>query len=261
MVEHWRIAGVYSADSVTTTASVAIWEGHRRFLCAVPQEIAEQIVEAVNDRARLLGEVEKLKAALQMIRDHYGRICENSMECEHQSCASSYGAWATADEALAATPAVTTGCAPCSAGERPIETEWPLITRPRRGAEHPEERMSDTEQAALDAAYLAWLADQTRLSSWAAAWQAGRDWARLEAADRQAALAAELGRLRSAGDLLAGITRCYLAELETSDGPHPDDFAAAVREWEIAEARSRARAAAPAVAPGASDAGDGDGER
>lgn len=127
--------------------------------------------------------------------------------------------------------------------------------------------MSDTEQAALDAAYLAWLADQTRLSSWAAAWQAGRDWARLEAADRQAA---EVGRLRAALDdarcnfewLISGasgLSRLSHADttrarLDARDGI-TTVLCRAISEIDAALYRARR------VAPGASDAAETQSDR
>jgi hypothetical protein len=47
--------------------------------------------------ARTAGLVE----ALQTIRDHYGKVCEEYELCEHPACASSAGAWFEADAALA----------------------------------------------------------------------------------------------------------------------------------------------------------------
>jgi hypothetical protein len=40
------------------------------------------------------------QAALQRIRDDYGLVCAEYELCTHVACESSYGAWATADEAL-----------------------------------------------------------------------------------------------------------------------------------------------------------------
>jgi hypothetical protein len=46
-----------------------------------------------------------LREALMTIREKYGKVCEDYEVCVHDACASSYGAWATADAALrAATP-------------------------------------------------------------------------------------------------------------------------------------------------------------
>ena len=39
-------------------------------------------------------------AALEYIKNHYGKVCESFETCTHESCGSSYGAWAVADEAL-----------------------------------------------------------------------------------------------------------------------------------------------------------------
>jgi len=39
-------------------------------------------------------------AALEYIKNHYGKVCESFEVCKHESCGSSYGAWAIADEAL-----------------------------------------------------------------------------------------------------------------------------------------------------------------
>ena len=40
------------------------------------------------------------RAALEEIRANYGKVCQEFELCEHPACESSYGAWATADEAL-----------------------------------------------------------------------------------------------------------------------------------------------------------------
>lgn len=44
-------------------------------------------------------ERDRLRAALEQIRDRYGAVCEEYTTCTHPACESSYGAWATADEA------------------------------------------------------------------------------------------------------------------------------------------------------------------
>lgn len=40
------------------------------------------------------------RMALEEIRTNYGKVCQEFELCEHPACASSYGAWAVADEAL-----------------------------------------------------------------------------------------------------------------------------------------------------------------
>jgi predicted aminopeptidase len=46
--------------------------------------------------------VSELRAALQTIRDNYGKVCRGFELCTHAACQSSYGAWAVADAALSA---------------------------------------------------------------------------------------------------------------------------------------------------------------
>lgn len=45
-------------------------------------------------------EVTRLRAALQTIRDHYGKVCADYALCRHVGCESSVGAWMEADRAL-----------------------------------------------------------------------------------------------------------------------------------------------------------------
>ena len=47
------------------------------------------------------------RAALEEIRANYGHVCTEFELCEHPACESSYGAWATADEALRGITRVT----------------------------------------------------------------------------------------------------------------------------------------------------------
>lgn len=42
------------------------------------------------------------RKALEKIKRDYGRVCPNFELCVHAGCASSYAAWAIADEALRA---------------------------------------------------------------------------------------------------------------------------------------------------------------
>lgn len=49
------------------------------------------------------------EAALETIRRDYGHVCPEFEICTHLWCASSYGAWATADEALRALTAESEG--------------------------------------------------------------------------------------------------------------------------------------------------------
>ena len=80
----------------------------------VARDLADVMNEAADDIERLhtlgfelaleknaaITERDSALAALQVIRDHYGKVCRNYELCTHDSCQSSYGAWATADEAL-----------------------------------------------------------------------------------------------------------------------------------------------------------------
>lgn len=56
----------------------------------------------------LEAENEQLRAALQTIRDTYGKVCGEFELCAHPACNSSYGAWAVADDALTAAAMRTT---------------------------------------------------------------------------------------------------------------------------------------------------------
>jgi hypothetical protein len=49
---------------------------------------------------RLAHELQQARAALKSIRDNYGQVCPEYETCTHPWCASSYGAWATADAYL-----------------------------------------------------------------------------------------------------------------------------------------------------------------
>ncbi len=46
-------------------------------------------------------ERDRLRKALRKIRADSGSVCDQYEICEHRSCASSYNAWAIADQALA----------------------------------------------------------------------------------------------------------------------------------------------------------------
>lgn len=45
--------------------------------------------------------VERAVEAMKEIKDNYGKVCKDYELCEHLACASSYGAWAVADDFLA----------------------------------------------------------------------------------------------------------------------------------------------------------------
>ena len=69
-------------------------------------------VEARNEsfRRRFIGLIERAEqaererdvaqAALRIIRDAYGQVCEEFETCEHLACQASYSAWQVADAAL-----------------------------------------------------------------------------------------------------------------------------------------------------------------
>lgn len=44
--------------------------------------------------------IERYRGALTTIHSMYGHVCEGYEVCDHQSCTSSYAAWALADHAL-----------------------------------------------------------------------------------------------------------------------------------------------------------------
>lgn len=57
--------------------------------------------EAVIELESLQKQRDTALGALQVIWDHYGKVCNNYELCTHDACQSSYGAWAAADECLA----------------------------------------------------------------------------------------------------------------------------------------------------------------
>ena len=66
---------------------------------------AANLVEKLqSDLAASRAEVEKLKEALQEIRDKKGKVCAEYETCEHPACASSYESWALAHRVLDLTP-------------------------------------------------------------------------------------------------------------------------------------------------------------
>lgn len=70
-------------------------------LSAVLQVAAACPDACAADVVSLVAEVRRLREALQTIRDHYGRVCNNYELCHHVGCYSSVGAWMEADAALA----------------------------------------------------------------------------------------------------------------------------------------------------------------
>ena len=52
-------------------------------------------------RTAKLKRYDTIVLALQKIKRDEGRVCDDFELCKHQSCASSYGAWAIADKCLA----------------------------------------------------------------------------------------------------------------------------------------------------------------
>ena len=66
---------------------------------------AANLVEKLqSDLAASRAEVEKLREALQEIRDKKGKVCAEYETCEHPACASSYESWALAHRVLDLTP-------------------------------------------------------------------------------------------------------------------------------------------------------------
>jgi hypothetical protein len=52
------------------------------------------------ENARLTEQLRSARAALQTIRDQYGKVCDGDELCHHTACGSSAGAWFVADAAL-----------------------------------------------------------------------------------------------------------------------------------------------------------------
>ena len=64
------------------------------------QPMSVQSGLSIAEVSALKTENKKLRDALQEIKDKYGKVCEGFELCKHESCASSYAAWAIADAAL-----------------------------------------------------------------------------------------------------------------------------------------------------------------
>ena len=58
------------------------------------------LADYVAEVQTLCTEVERLRAALQRIKDQCGRVCDEFELCRHRACQSSYEAWSIADAAL-----------------------------------------------------------------------------------------------------------------------------------------------------------------
>lgn len=50
--------------------------------------------------AQMVAEINLLRSALEEIKRYYGQVCSSYETCTHESCRSSYGAWATAEDVL-----------------------------------------------------------------------------------------------------------------------------------------------------------------
>jgi len=74
----------------------------RRALVDAYQEaidLVQYLKQEIMEREILERKLQYALIALATIYDMYGQVCEEYVDCTHQSCAASYGAWATADEA------------------------------------------------------------------------------------------------------------------------------------------------------------------
>jgi len=97
----WRHAG---RGGVIETRVCAAGE----VLCGLPGADAAEAPETgatategvVGAKEALIAERDRLRAALQQIREQSGRVCDGFELCAHESCRSSYAAWSLADEAL-----------------------------------------------------------------------------------------------------------------------------------------------------------------
>jgi hypothetical protein len=45
-------------------------------------------------------DVVNLRRALEYIKEHFGQVCDDFMECKHPSCNASCGSWLVAEGAL-----------------------------------------------------------------------------------------------------------------------------------------------------------------
>lgn len=90
-----------------SVADVRTQEEQDYFDMAVGHLSAEGLADDVIHLRRKVEEqartIERLRAALEKIKRDGGVVCPDFTDCTHESCRSSYGAWAEADAALAAT--------------------------------------------------------------------------------------------------------------------------------------------------------------
>lgn len=85
-----------SIGSVTHTEPIARFSG---YLLPVEANV-EFTIHAREAVPALVARVRELEAALETIRRDYGKVCGDFLDCDHPACASSSGAWLTADQAL-----------------------------------------------------------------------------------------------------------------------------------------------------------------
>lgn len=82
-------------------------EEHRAKLMADPERyvalLRQQNVLHCVWHLELQQRIAKLEAALKLIKDEEGKVCENFGSCTHRACNSSCAAWMIADEALGGT--------------------------------------------------------------------------------------------------------------------------------------------------------------
>lgn len=70
----------------------------RRYVAENPDESILQSLLLNLDAA--LRRAARYDAALHIIRDQYGQVCDEFVTCDHRACRASYGAWETANHAL-----------------------------------------------------------------------------------------------------------------------------------------------------------------
>lgn len=80
------------------------WAGETYKLREEVERLGRLLRNGEANYALLEAKFAKARAALTLIRTQYGRVCAEYEVCTHAVCASSYGAWATADEALKELP-------------------------------------------------------------------------------------------------------------------------------------------------------------
>lgn len=69
----------------------------------MPSSAQSDLAVDLERERELRAERDRYRRALEHIREHEGKVCDQFELCEHRACQSSYGAWSIADGALGCT--------------------------------------------------------------------------------------------------------------------------------------------------------------